>query len=383
MELDFIQQDSIDELYPPFDLTYQQFYNQYLVNNKPCILRGYLNHDNCPASTDWVKDGKPNLDWFLTNLPLDLKVPVSLCNHQYFNSQECVSETLLQYYEYWKSERKDSKYLKDWHFLTDNQKSGNSEYFCYSVPSYFCSDWLNEWLLNRKLNNSTDARLDYKFVYIGPKDSFTPFHSDVFGSFSWSANVVGIKDWIFLPPGEEKKVEISSSNYVYDILNQQSKNLQEKNGYVKMFHVEQNCGDVIFVPSGWFHQVRNRVDTISINHNWFNAANVESVFDNLNRELDRVQKEIFDCKDDPDWNYLCQNLLREHFGLNHIQFSELLNFIIETRLKQQSCNSDNLNTSDHVNENKDLLIKNDAQIAITLLDKLNQKLNELGVKCER
>jgi len=372
MELELSQQDSIDELFPPFNLSYQQFYNQYLVNNKPCILRGYLNHDNCPASTDWVKDKKPNLEWFLQNFPSDLEVPVSLCNSQYFNSQECVTETLHDYYKYWNSERKDSKYLKDWHFLIDNKKFGNEKYFCYSVPSYFQSDWLNEWLLNRHLNTESEVRTDYKFVYIGPKDSFTPFHSDVFGSFSWSANVVGIKDWIFLPPGEEKKVKVSTSDYVYDILNEQSKKLQDKNGCVKMFHVEQNSGDVIFVPSGWFHQVRNRVDTISINHNWFNAANVQSVFNNLNRELERVEKEICDCKDDPDWGYLCQNLLREHFGLNQIQFHQLLTFIMKTRNKQLSCD----------NQSDDQFVKNDLEVATNLLDNLNRKLSELEVKCE-
>lgn len=30
----------------------------------------------------------------------------------------------------------------------------------------------------------------------------TPFHADVFRSFSWSANICGRKKWIFYPPGE-------------------------------------------------------------------------------------------------------------------------------------------------------------------------------------
>ena len=61
------------------------------------------------------------------------------------------------------------------------------------------------------------AENDYKFVYIGPKDSWTPFHYDVFGSFSWSANVVGRKHWIFVPPGQEKLLMDQRENLPFDI----------------------------------------------------------------------------------------------------------------------------------------------------------------------
>ena len=44
---------------------------------------------------------------------------------------------------------------------------------------------------------------DYRFVYMGPKGTWTPFHADVFRSFSWSANICGRKRWIFFPPGEQ------------------------------------------------------------------------------------------------------------------------------------------------------------------------------------
>ena len=38
---------------------------------------------------------------------------------------------------------------------------------------------------------------------------------------------------------------------------------------------------------GWYHQVYNEEDTLSINHNWFNAANIQTVLDNLDKELTR------------------------------------------------------------------------------------------------
>jgi hypothetical protein len=54
-------------------------------------------------------------------------------------------------------------------------------------------------------------------------------------------------------------------------------------------------GEVIFVPSGWYHQVINLTDTLSINHNWFNGCNLERIWSQLRQELVKVQAEIQDC----------------------------------------------------------------------------------------
>ena len=53
----------------------------------------------------------------------------------------------------------------------------------------------------------------------------------------------------------------------------------------------QDEGEIIFVPSGWYHQVCNLEDTISINHNWFNGCNIETVYHNLILELRSEQNE--------------------------------------------------------------------------------------------
>eukprot|EP00088_Acartia_fossae_P061838 TRINITY_DN7439_c0_g1_i1.p1 TRINITY_DN7439_c0_g1~~TRINITY_DN7439_c0_g1_i1.p1 ORF type:complete len:330 (+),score=5.03 TRINITY_DN7439_c0_g1_i1:214-1203(+) len=314
----------------------------------------------------------PTWPFFLKLFPPDHEVPVSLCHSKFFNSQECVTNTLRDYFEYWHGDRKSGlKYLKDWHFVEDCE-SAEIDYKAYTVPRYFQSDWLNFWLDGRDLAEN-EERSDYKFVYIGPKDSFTPFHSDVFGSFSWSANIVGIKEWIFVLPGDEKRVETAPDTYVYDVLSQQAKDLQAKhNGKVRMCRIIQRTGDVIFVPSGWFHQVRNVVDTISINHNWFNAANCQRIFCNLNSELKRVEQEISDCSDDPQWNRMCQNLLREHFGMNHLQFLDLLEFILKkSRDKSKETCQDSVSMSSQ-----------DVATIQNILPQLLTKLSDLGLNEE-
>ena len=131
----------------------------------------------------------------------------------------------------------------------------------YETAIYFSVDWLNEhWLQDI---NETD---DYRFVYIGPKGSWTPFHADVYGSFSWSANVIGRKRWILLPAGQEEllntKLGLTSMPTDLSCIDLESTGIQ-------FADVIQEAGQTLFVPSGWHHQVWNLVFTIYIKISYY------------------------------------------------------------------------------------------------------------------
>jgi len=225
--------------------------------------------------------------------------------------------------------------LKDWHFYRDTK----AYYEGYTTPEYFSSDWLNEWWQSR-----TDVSNDYRFVYIGPKNSWTPLHSDVFGSFSWSANIVGKKKWIFLVPGEEDKLRDNLGNLAFDVDSIEESKKSTLNKIVMI----QDEGEIIFVPSGWYHQVCNLEDTISINHNWFNGCNIETVYHNLILELRKVENEISDCKEENnvlDWNKLCQDVLRNSYGMNLVDLMNLLNYILKKRVQMLNCEEGEIKNS--------------------------------------
>ncbi|XP_055634548.1 2-oxoglutarate and iron-dependent oxygenase JMJD4 homolog [Toxorhynchites rutilus septentrionalis] len=92
-----------------------------------------------------------------------------------------------------------------------------------------------------------------------------------------------------------------------------------------------DCGEAIFVPSGWYHQVRNEEDTISVNHNWFNGCNITSIWLSLNEAFENVVREIEDCKDMPDFDEHCQVMLKASHGMNFEDFLDVLSYVCDKR----------------------------------------------------
>lgn len=93
----------------------------------------------------------------------------------------------------------------------------------------------------------------------------TPFHADVFRSYSWSANICGRKKWLLYPPGQEEFLRDCHGNLAYDVT---APVLQDKGLYAQFeeacqpLEIIQEAGEIIFVPSGWHHQVYNLVSDL-------------------------------------------------------------------------------------------------------------------------
>jgi hypothetical protein len=318
-------------------ISYEDFYCNFMEKNVPCLINSFLTRD-WRVAKEWVTENNEINFHHLRQRFSSYEVPVSDCGQRYFNSQvRCGDMSFSKYLKYWKEvihsaydySRHQCLYLKDWHFFLDLSVEHSNNPF-YEVPDYFRDDWLNShWLKDQLVN---DPISDYRFVYMGPQGSNTPFHKDVYSSYSWSANVIGEKDWILIHPNHERLLREEYSNgkeLPFDV-----EPLMTDENFVERINpirVTQKSGQVMFVPSDWMHQVRNTKDTISINHNWFNACNLSHVWVSLLRALREVQIELSDLKlESSDWSHECQKLLRIHHGLN---LQDLLE-ILETRVKQ-------------------------------------------------
>lgn len=304
------------ERIPLADLSYEQFFARYLLPNKAVILssvadswecfRRWINHDSNGLNGAYLREAIPNLT-----------VPVANCGKQYYNSHEKTEMKFHEFLDCWdcREESTSKLYLKDWHL-----REMLPEYEFYETPYCFASDWLNEYLLDH-------GEDDYMFVYLGREGTWTSFHADVFSSYSWSTNIFGVKKWLLLAPKEEQKLKDSLGNLPFRISEEL---LDEKE--VKYYNILQKAGEAIFAPSGWYHQVQNVEDAISVNHNWFNGCNVKTIWLSLNEALEQVIKEIDDCKDMENFDEHCQLMLKASYGMDLNGFIKMLIYICKNRV---------------------------------------------------
>uniref|UniRef100_A0A0R3RG17 Jumonji domain-containing protein 4 n=1 Tax=Elaeophora elaphi TaxID=1147741 RepID=A0A0R3RG17_9BILA len=213
-------------------------------------------------------------------------------------------------------------YVKDWHF----QQESGTFYEMYGLPSVLRFDWINNELWSNDKRNQLG---DYRFVYFGAKNTWTPFHADVMSSYSWSANICGRKLWYFVAPTNEECFRIDRDTFLEDI-----RRVQDKWPKATVTSFIQEEGEIVFVPSNWYHQVHNLEDTVSINHNFINAGNADLIVELIIKRLVDVDKELADCRcsfSSAEYNSYCEKILASDIRVNFVQLSSLLQLIIDDR----------------------------------------------------
>ncbi|KAI8076739.1 uncharacterized protein BX664DRAFT_343802 [Halteromyces radiatus] len=313
--------------------TYEYFLRHHLIPNVPAIFGPRL-IDHWEARQTWIKpisnytthdpnipqpQSQPNYDYLREKFGKAL-VQVADCDQRDFTDQKRTELTFDAFVDLWQNTTIDQHshyYLKDWHFA-----QAFPDQTMYKVPDIFADDWMNEYW-------QKETEDDYRFSYMGGDGSFTPFHADVYRSYSWSSNICGIKKWTLFPPGQEELYKDKLGNMVYDIRHVSPETFPNFSKAERMV-IYQKDGETIFVPSGWYHQVENIGGTISINHNWFNACNIEQCYQSMVKDLQDVERSIDNLKTDMDpmeFITTCQQLLLVHSGWNWKILDRLLKCI--------------------------------------------------------
>ncbi|KAI8058960.1 uncharacterized protein B0P05DRAFT_517310 [Gilbertella persicaria] len=315
--------------------SYKEFLSNHLMLNKPAIIGSALTQD-WKARKEWIipitepvtsnttpqPKYKPNYQYLKQRFGA-AKGQVARCDRRHFTDQERMIMSFAEFADLW--EAADGKpsvyYLKDLHLVKLFPKD-----IAYQVPEIFEDDWLNEYWLKQ-------GEDDYRFTYLGGDSTFTPFHADVYRSYSWSSNICGIKKWTLFPPGQEDLFKDRFGNMIYDIRNVDTEEFP-KFKQARCIEIYQRDGETIFVPSGWFHQVENIGAAISINHNWSNACNLMMTYQSIKNDLDDVKAAIQDIKEsvsEMDFIVQCQHLLLAHSGWNWHTFLSILCSIVDHR----------------------------------------------------
>lgn len=112
----------------------------------------------------------------------------------------------------------------------------------------------------------------WRWIFLGPAGSGSALHVDVAQSSAWNAVLTGFKRWRFHSPDQEPLLgEGRVDTFAPDF--------ECFPRYADALAIEclQGPGDVVFTPGGWWHQVRNEADGISVTENFIDRANLEQV----------------------------------------------------------------------------------------------------------
>ena len=112
-----------------------------------------------------------------------------------------------------------------------------------------------------------EVRPRFFWLYLGAKGTGSALHQDVLQTHAWLALLSGQKRWVQYPPSAFRREEGKR----FDAFAEGAAALDEAAGRTR-FEADVSAGDVMFVPSLWWHQVENLSPTISLTANFADRA---------------------------------------------------------------------------------------------------------------
>ncbi|KPA90318.1 cupin-like domain-containing protein [Pseudomonas sp. RHF3.3-3] len=218
----------------------------YITPGKPVLIRGVTDH--WPARWKWSHE------YFAKHAG---HTTVTVSRQRGRDAQDMLLATYLKYLEC--TQEADPLYLCNWIFERN------------------CPQLLNDYealdlfeRLEAKLPEN--LRPQWRWMFIGPAGSGTHLHVDVLDTSAWNVVITGRKRWRFYSPDQQALMYQGHVNTFEPDLTAHPLFAQ-----AQAIECVQQPGDLVFTPSGWWHQVLNERGGISITENFIDRANLERV----------------------------------------------------------------------------------------------------------
>lgn len=266
LSANLLQWCKIDNVERRENLSLQDFINDYEIANKPVIITDVVTKWPAFAQRRWTKDNLIK-DYGQTKFYINAGMEMNL--KDFFQYCQNVQE-------------ENPAYLFDPKF-GENCPSLLQD---YQVPIYFQEDFFE--VMHYK-------RPNYRWFLAGPVRSGATFHKDPNHTSAWNACVVGHKKWVMYPPnitppgiypsadGLEVTAPISIVEWFNNFYEGQNEDDEQDESSNKRFKSDgpiefiQRPGDLVYVPTGWWHIVLNLEQCIAVTQNFCNRYNIDNV----------------------------------------------------------------------------------------------------------
>jgi len=174
----------------------------------------------------------------------------------------------------------------------------------FVMPKYFANDYMQHVTHDMKLQ----YRDSWPSFFLGRANTTANLHVDMFGSSFWMAVFQGRKHWRFVDESQRGLLyENRATNDFPDIdLFNPDYEKYPLLRHVRTFDVILEAGDLLFVPGGSPHQVRNLDETITLAGNYIDEGSMET----MREEVDHNSRRNYE-----RYNQLMNSLLHPNFDL--------------------------------------------------------------------
>ncbi|CAE6459637.1 unnamed protein product [Rhizoctonia solani] len=328
-----------------------------VLSTEPFIVVNALKHFGWPAFCSVDSEGKPM--WELSNL-LQKYSGVSF-------RAEAFDCTLQIYCAYAENCPEDDAplYLFDSRFV---EKTGMGA--DYAPPSFLSEDLFQ--LMG-------DKRPDYRWLIVGPAKSGSTFHKDPNATSAWNAVITGSKGWVMFPPDlcppgvyvspDEAEVTspLSLAEWFMSYFDAAWSEYGRRSG--KMRVGVCRAGEIVYVPSGWWHLVVNLEPSVAVTQNFASEHEVSENAYNQSKFATNQNQPLFISN---------QNFLSSHFDLElRKKLTNVLRFMHD-KPEQTSGWSDDIACADLYEIFCDVLRKERPEVlgdALAMLNKVTKKGN--------
>jgi histone arginine demethylase JMJD6 len=147
----------------------------------------------------------------------------------------------------------------------------------YDEPELFSDDLFK---------NLGTIRPRYRWFITGPPKSGSNLHVDPLGTSAWNALITGKKEWIIFYPGAPVRESTKSGAAWF------------RDEYPKLKHLQhyrfvQKHGEILYIPSGWWHIAINREATMAVTQNFFESKYISKAKDLILRERPDIYRKLF------------------------------------------------------------------------------------------
>ncbi|MCC7373364.1 MAG: cupin-like domain-containing protein [Verrucomicrobiales bacterium] len=242
------------------NLSVEEFRAEYLFKHRPVVIEGAMDHWR--AMKEWSPD------YFRRRFP-DVEVSITDRNGK---SAKYRMDDLMDRVER-SDEGHPAPYLRN--EVIERTFPSLLEDFS-PLPPYLRPNWLSEQYLLKPLQKEFNRGALMELFIGGKGAGFPKLHYDYLGTHAYLMQVYGEKRVIFFSPDQTPYVYPNPSGSTYSLIDDPSKvDLEKFPLYAKATPRETTLrpGDLLFIPTMWWHTTKMTSSSISLSVNQLNVSN--------------------------------------------------------------------------------------------------------------